>query len=182
MDNFQTKRLIAERLRPEHFELIFQMHQDKKVMAHLGGKRSRQETEEYMDLNLAHWDKYGYGIWILTENQTGLFAGRGGLRNAVLGGKNEVEIAYGLMPQFWNRGLATEFVRTLIDNGFSQLGLDSIACVTRPDNIASQRVLEKTGFQYESKVIFKDKPHMLYRHKNTNLYPYTPYARIISSI
>ena len=67
-------------------------------MAHLGGRRSPEQTSAYMKQNLAHWEQYGYGIWILRERATGCLVGRGGLRHLMLEGKNEVELAYGLMP------------------------------------------------------------------------------------
>jgi ribosomal-protein-alanine N-acetyltransferase len=166
LDNFQTKRMAAERLGPEHFEFVFQMHQDKEIMAYLGGKRSRRQTRGYMAFALDHWQKYGYGIWILREIGTGLFVGRGGLRNAVLNGKDEVEVAYGFIPQFWNKGLATELVETLVRIGLTDLKLSGLVCVTHPDNTASQRVMTKTGFQYESELIYKHKPHLLYRYQH----------------
>ena len=165
LDSFQTKRLTAERLKQGHFDFVFQMHQDEKVMAYLGGKRSYQQTKEYMEYNLAHWDRHGYGIWMLRVNETGFFAGRGGLRNAVFDGKEEVEIAYGFMPEFWDKGMATEFVRAVIKVGLSRIGLSSLICITHPDNRASKRVLEKACFKYEKEVVFKSKPHLLYRHE-----------------
>jgi RimJ/RimL family protein N-acetyltransferase len=165
--SFDTKRLRAERLREEHLDLIHGMHQDERVMAHLGGLRSPEQTSEYMARNLAHWDEHGYGIWILRERATGLFAGRGGLRNVLLREKDEVEVAYGLMPDFWGKGLATEFVKAVARIGFSQLGLSSLACVAQRDNIASVHVLKKTDFRLEGDVIYKGKPHLLFRRDIT---------------
>jgi ribosomal-protein-alanine N-acetyltransferase len=162
-DSFSTERLLAERLQEDHFELIYKMHQDEKVMAHLGGKRSRQETEEYMKQALAHWKKHEYGIWILYEISTGLFVGRGGLRNSRLGGNLEVEVAYGLLPEFWNKGLATEFAKSVVKMAFVVLGFSNLVCISVPDNLASLRVMEKTGFHYERDIISKDKLHLMYR-------------------
>lgn len=163
LDGFDTERLRAERLHEDHFELIHQMHQDERVMAHLGGPCSAEQTSKYMKHNLAHWAEYGYGIWILRQRATGTFVGRGGLRNVVLGGKNEVEVAYGLMPEFWNKGLATEFVRAVVRIGFSGIGLVSIACVTQPENKASLRVLKKTDFHFERDIVYKGEPSLLFR-------------------
>ena len=163
LDSFETKRLHTERLQQEHFDFIHQMNRNEQIMAHLGGLRSLQQTSEYMEKNLAHWEQYGYGIWILRQHTTGILTGRGGLRNNVLAGKDEVEIAYGLMPEFWNMGLATEFVEAVVRIGFSEIGLSSLVCTTQPDNIASKRVLEKSDFRYEHDIIYLDKPHLLYR-------------------
>ena len=167
LDSFDTERLRAERLRGDHFELIHRMHQDERVMAHLGGPRSPEQTSDYIKQNLAHWAVHGYGIWILRERASGVFVGRGGLRNAVLGGKDEVEVAYGLMPEFWNQGLATEFVGAVVRIGFSDIGLSSLACVTQPENKASLRVLKKTDFHFERDIIYKGEPSLLFRRDIT---------------
>lgn len=163
LDSFETKRLRAERLQQDHFEFIHQMNLDERIMAHLGGPRSLEQTSEYMRHNLAHWEQYGYGIWILRQRATGQLTGRGGLRNTVLAGKDEVEVAYGLLPEFWNMGLATEFVEAVVRIGFSEIGLSNLTCTTQQGNIASRRVLEKTDFKFERDIIHLGKPHMLFR-------------------
>lgn len=169
LDSFNTKRISAERLQQEHIDFIHRMHQDERVMAYLGGRRSREQTADYMEQNLSHWEKYGYGIWVLRENSTGDLIGRGGLRNAVLGGNDEVEVAYGLLPEFWNKGLATEFAGAIVRIGLSEIGLSGMACVAHPDNLASQAVLKKAGFVYERKVIYKKESHLMFRHDNTKI-------------
>ncbi|MBN2314955.1 MAG: GNAT family N-acetyltransferase [Sedimentisphaerales bacterium] len=163
LDSFNTQRLHIERLREEHNESIHRMHLDERVMAHLGGPRSSEQTSDYMKQNLAHWEQHGYGIWILRDRSTGHFVGRGGLRNVVLREKNEVEVAYGLMPDFWNKGLATEFVKAVVRIAFSKIGLSSLACVTQRENLASLRVLKKTDFHFEGDVVYKGTPSLLFR-------------------
>lgn len=167
LDSFDTKRLRAERLQQDHFEFIHQMNRDVRIMAHLGGPRSLEQTSEYMRHNLAHWEQYGYGVWILRQRATGLLTGRGGLRNAVLGGKDEVEVAYGQLPEFWNMGLATEFVEAVVRIGFSEIGLSSLVCITQPGNAASRRVLEKADFKFKRDIVHQDKPHLLFRRNIT---------------
>lgn len=167
LDSFQTERLSAERLEQDHLEFIHRMNKDDQVMAYLGGKRSREQTLEYMEHNLAHWDKYGYSIWILRENATGILVGRGGLRNTVMDQKDEVEVAYGLLPEYWNRGLATEFLKAVVDIGLSQLGLSGLVCVANPDNLASRRVMEKAGFEFERELVYKGQPQLLFRRDNS---------------
>jgi ribosomal-protein-alanine N-acetyltransferase len=162
-DSFSTERLLAERLQEDHLELIYKMHQDEKIMAHLGGKRSHKETIEYMKQALAHWKRHGYGIWILRDNSTGLFVGRGGLRNSVLGGNQEIEVAYGLLPEFWNKGLATELAKSVVKMAFVGLGFSNLVCISAPENLASLRVMEKAGFRYERDIIARGRLHLLYR-------------------
>ena len=167
METIRTERLLGRRLQQEHFDFVHTMHQNEKVMAHLGGKRSDEETREYFKKNLAHWDIYGYGIWILQDRTAGCLVGRGGIRHAVHGGNKEVEVAYGFLPAFWNKGLATEFVTVIIKIGLIELGFSSLVSVTTPSNLASKRVLKTCGFEYERDVPYRDKPHLLYRRNQT---------------
>ncbi len=42
-----------------------------------------------------------------------------------------------------------EAARAWVEHGFDELALDRIVAVTHPENVASQRVLEKVGMRYE---------------------------------
>ena len=91
------------------------------------------------------------------------FVGRGGLRRVVIDGKDEVEVGYGLMPEFWGQGLATELAVASVRVGFEVLKLPDVVSFTLPTNKKSRRVMEKAGFQYEKDVVWADLPHVLYR-------------------
>lgn len=57
-----------------------------------------------------------------------------------------VEIGYGISPEFWGRGFATEAVKAVTEWALSEPNVNRITAETEEDNIASQRVLEKSGF------------------------------------
>ena len=84
---------------------------------------------------------------------TGLFAGRGGLKHTSIGERDEVEVAYALLPQYWGQGLATELAVASVRAGFEVLHRPDLVCFTLTTNRASQRVMEKVGFRYERDVI-----------------------------
>ena len=58
---------------------------------------------------------------------------------------DEVEVGFLLGRPFWGQGLATEAARESVRFGFEDLDLEEIVGIVHPDNIASQRVLEKAG-------------------------------------
>jgi hypothetical protein len=74
-----------------------------------------------------------------------------------------VELAYALMAEYWNRGLATEMAGAILSVAFERLGIEELVCFTLTTNRASQRVMEKAGFEYERDVVHAGQPHMLYR-------------------
>ena len=139
------------------------MHRDPRVMATLGGMRSDEETARYLRDNLDHWDRYGYGIWAFRNKADRRFVGRAGLRNTHVGGEDEVELAYALVADYWNKGLATEMARAILKVAFEDIGLIDVVCFTLPANTASRRVMEKAGFEYERDVVHAGSPHVLYR-------------------
>ena len=58
-------------------------------------------------------------------------------------------IGYWCAREARGRGLTTRALRLLCRSGFDELALERLELVTDPDNVASQRVAEKVGFQRE---------------------------------
>ena len=155
--------MVFERLRPEHAAEIHRMHRDAEQMALLGGVRTLEQTTAYMERNLAHWDEFGYGIWLLRDITTNEAIGRTLLRHLDIDGVDEVETGYGFFPAYWGRGLATEATLTCLDYGWRLLNLQSIVAITLPINARSRRVMEKTGMTYEREIVREGATHVLYR-------------------
>ena len=59
------------------------------------------------------------------------------------------EIGYIFLPDGRGRGYATRAVRLVAEWLFDELGIGRLQARTHPDNVASQRVLERVGFQRE---------------------------------
>lgn len=163
LDFFRTPRLIALRLVPSDLVDCCRMNRNEQVRATLGGVLTDEQSREWLERNLAHWDRYGFGVYFL-HDASGQFVGRAGLRHAdVEGMGDKVEVLYALMPEFWGQGLATEIARACIRLGFDELGLPEIVGFTLTTNLASQRVLEKSGLCYEGDILHAGLPHRLYR-------------------
>lgn len=162
-ESFRTERLAAERLRPEHFAALLAMHRDPVVMASIGGIRGEAETRDYLDRNLEHWRRHGFGLWVLRDAGSEEFAGRAGLRRCEIEGATEVELAYAMAGGYHGRGLATEASRAILGIAFGALGLQSVVAFTAPGNRGSRRVMGKCSFVYERDVVHAGLEHVLYR-------------------
>ncbi len=90
---------------------------------------------------LAHWTRYGFGLWAVHVRETGMFAGECGLRWLEDG--SDVELSYGLLPAFRGRGFATEAARAALGHAFGPLSLPRVVALSRGTNHVSHRVLEK---------------------------------------
>jgi len=160
---FETDRLVAERLRLGHLEELANMHVDERTMATLGGVRPIAATETFVETNLEHWRQNGFGLWMFRRSSDGAFVGRAGVRRVHVGGADEVEIAYALKSEMWGCGFATEIARKLVSIGLTDLGLRTLVAFTLPENLASIRVMEKVGLRFDRAILHRQKPHVLYR-------------------
>ncbi len=163
LKTIETERLIGDRPHFSHLDDLCRMHRDATVMATLAGVRSDEWTRQFLQNELEHWERYGFGLWTFRDRATGRFVGRAGLRHCRVEGNDEVELAYALMSAFWGQGLATEIAQASLKIGFEQLNLSTVVCFTLPTNRASQRVMAKAGFQYERDISHANLPHVFYR-------------------
>ena len=165
LERIETRRLVGERLREEHFEVLRAFDSDPDVMATLGGLRSENETLEQLRANLEHWEREGFGPWVFRDRETGEVRGTGALRRVRIEGREEVEVGYRVAAAWWGRGIATEMASTLVGLARERLGLAEIVAFTLPHNVASRRVMEKVGFRYERDIEWAGLPHVLYRQR-----------------
>jgi RimJ/RimL family protein N-acetyltransferase len=162
MERFSTSRLTAEKLHEGHLDDLVELHLDPEVSRYLGGVRSAEATTVYLTANIAHWNRYGFGLWVL-RTKTGEFVGRAGIRHVFVEDVEEIEVVYVFKRTLWGQGLASEITSTLTSIGLSQLHLPSLVGLVSLSNGASCRVLEKSGFGPERRAIFKGEEVMVYR-------------------
>jgi [ribosomal protein S5]-alanine N-acetyltransferase len=163
LEEIRTNRLLLRRPSPADLDDLLVMHQDPRVMATLGGVRTPEQIKSFFTRWMDDWDRNGFSWWSIRMLDTGKFAGRGGLRRVPVEGRDEVEVGYGFLSEFWGRGLATELARESVRLGFEELRLPNLVSFTLPTNLASRRVMEKAGFRYERDIIHANLPHVLYR-------------------
>ncbi|MCK1682472.1 GNAT family N-acetyltransferase [Bradyrhizobium sp. 147] len=164
MDNFTTPRLTAERLHEHHLADLVALHLDAEVSRYIGGARSPETTKVYLDVNLAHWDRHGFGLWALRTSD-GAFAGRAGIRHILVDDVTEIEIAYAFKRDLWGQGLASEIASALTDIGLSQLALPSLIGIVYVANGASRRVLEKSHYLLERRTNRHGEDVAIYRKR-----------------
>jgi RimJ/RimL family protein N-acetyltransferase len=162
-EQIETAHLRGVRIAETDLPRLRELHQNAAVMRTLGGLRDEAATRSLLERLLADWRGDGFGLWWLWDRATAATAGHGGLRRTRVEGVDEVEVSYALLPQFWGNGYATEIAQRSAALAQHELHLPGIVGFTLPGNIASQRVLQKTGLTYEKDILHAGFPHVLYR-------------------
>jgi RimJ/RimL family protein N-acetyltransferase len=158
----ETDRLRLRAFTPGDLDDLYLVFGDAEVMTYIsGGKpRTREATRTGLLRTIEGWRERGFGLWAVVEKDTGRVIGYCGL--IFLEGTTEIELAYGLAKSSWGKGLATEAARAGLRFGFEELKLERIVAVVNPQNIPSQRVLEKLGMKYTRNAHHYDADLMYY--------------------
>ena len=158
MNVAETERLILRRFTPEDAEDNYRIYTDPENMRFMGRRPDSVEFERYhIRRHIAdYYDKHGFGLWAVTLKENNRLVGRCGLLYQQIEDAREAEVTYLIDRLYWGRGLATEAAREAVRLGFEKYKLPRIVAVIDRRNLASVRVAEKLGMQYERDVNFKE--------------------------
>ena len=106
---------------------------------------SEEESAEWLKLRLNHWEKHGFGRFILSEKNRTEPIGYCGLEHTK--DTDFIDIRYGLLPKVWGKGHASRAALAVLNHGFTTLNLNKICGAAVPGNIPSVAVLEKLGLK-----------------------------------
>lgn len=137
-----TERLELNPITMADADRLAAFHADARVMNLLQhGVLTRAESDALVATYEAEWPALGFGSWTLTERTGGGLVGLGGLR--IHDGGFGVALRVAFAPEAQGKGYGPEFGRAALAFAFDVVGLSRVIAITRPDNLASQRSLEK---------------------------------------
>ncbi len=147
-----TDRLVLRQFTPSDVDLLLALDNDPEVMRYINGGRPvpREEIEtDTLPAFLGYYERFdGYGFWAAQDRSTMDFLGWFHFRPPAGHERDDVELGYRLHRHAWGRGLATEGSRALITKGFTDHGVRRVFAETMAVNVASRRVMEKSGLLF----------------------------------
>lgn len=170
----ETERLILRRWTPDDVDALFEMCRDPQVMRHIGDRRPWTDISRahlWLERVAAAYREHGYGRLAVVEKASGRVIGSCGFGepNTPPG----IDLGYVFARSAWGRGLATEAAGACLRYGFEQLGFAEVMADADFDNLASRRVLEKIGFEFQclKRDEGDDQDSILYIARNPSLSP-----------
>jgi ribosomal-protein-alanine N-acetyltransferase len=115
----------------------------------------RETAIAVVESSIESFVNHGFGFWAICFNNDPELIGFGGLRHFTEDGgvTSEVEILYGVAPERWGKGIATEAAGAALRYGFEERELAHIYAGADPPNAASFRVIEKLGMKFARKTV-----------------------------
>lgn len=162
--DLETARLRLEPYNDSHYEGLRRMDSDSVVMRYInnGIVKTPEETWESIRRVKARWEKYGFSWWAIKEKSTGVIVGAACLQHLANVDGEPLEIGWRLVPAYNGKGYATEAAKAIIAFGAELIGATYLVAVADPENIPSQRVMQRLGMTYKAIERHYDVPCVVY--------------------
>ena len=159
----ETERLILREILDEDEEALFELDSDPEVHRYVGNKPviNREQIQLVIGFIRQQYEDNGIGRWAVIEKKTNNFVGWAGLKlfkENINNHENFYELGYRFMQKHWGKGFATEASKAIVDYGFNVLKTDKIYAMTDVNNLASKKVLQKTGLKFIETFDFDGEP------------------------
>lgn len=141
----ETPRLYLRRMTPADLPALRKILQDGEVMYAYNGAFNEAETLNWLERQLARYQKYGFGLWAVVLKETNEMIGQCGLTMQPWKEEEVLEIGYLFQKEHWHRGYATEAARACAQYAFEVLGAEEVCSIIRDNNLPSQRVALRNG-------------------------------------
>jgi ribosomal-protein-alanine N-acetyltransferase len=170
---FETDRLIIRQYTLADEEDFFRLNGDAEVMKYIREAKSRQECNIFLKRNLAFYKQHPLmGRWAMVEKASNKFCGSFAVipvETADSTRHSEIQLGYALLKEHWGKGYATESTLAGRQYAFDIMKLPVIVAITDTANIASQKVLLRSGFEQQPDIWEANRPLCYFTSRNPNV-------------
>ncbi|MDF2553436.1 MAG: N-acetyltransferase [Chryseobacterium sp.] len=148
----ETERLILRKLEKSDAERMFLLDSNPDVMKYIGISPllKLEESEKVIQMIQQQYQDNGLGRLAVIEKETGLLIGWSGLKlytAKINDYQNFYELGYRFLPESWGKGYAFESAKASLNFGFNDLNAEIIYAYAHAENGASNKVLNRLGFE-----------------------------------
>ncbi|MCI0488567.1 MAG: GNAT family N-acetyltransferase [Blastocatellia bacterium] len=122
----ETSRLRLRPCREDDIDDLHRLWIDPQVRKYLWDDTviTREQAAEVVSASLESFERHGFGQWVVFLKEEISLIGFCGFR--LFDDPPEVEILYGIAPEYWGEGLATEAAKAMIRCGFEEHSFERI--------------------------------------------------------
>ena len=150
LKTLETERLILRKMTLEDAEDMFEYASDPDVAKYTtwDAHQSLKDSKFFLKIVVERYKNRQITDWGIVHKEDGKFIGTCGFAECHLF-HSRAEIGYAISRKYWRQGYMSEAVNAIIKFGFQTMNLNRIEARCDVENIASARVMEKVGMQFE---------------------------------
>lgn len=142
----ETKRLLLKPYSMEDLEDYYSLMSNPIVWTYSTNTPHENilQSEQQLKEILTRYEHSCIGFYALFEKTENVYIGEAGILsiNRIA---DRCVIGYNLLPDYWGKGYATEIAKSLIEYAFDELQVERVEALAHKSNMASCKVLEKSG-------------------------------------
>ncbi len=164
----ETERLVLRRHTINDFADMVVLWGEPEVTLYTSARKTSSREECWQRLLRYHglWSLLGYGYFAIIEKRGGVFVGEAGLadfhRDIKPSLEGYAEAGWALLPSHWGKGYAQEALMAIFNWYAATPTPCPIACIIDPENRASIKLAEKTGFRLKGPTEYKGEPCLMF--------------------
>lgn len=165
LEGQSTDRLLFRKIDASDFQHWLKFFQDPRTSVHWVEEKISPELtcENWYQKQQWRYENNKGGMNALIEKTSNQLIGHAGLLVQTVDGVEVLEIGYSLLPEFWNKGYATEAAATCKHFAFQNNFTDSLISIISVTNTQSQQVASKNGMVVEKKTRYRNNEVFIYR-------------------
>ncbi len=150
---FHSNRLIYKKLKQDDLENYLLAVGDPDVMKYITGFAfARINGISRFNQTLAQNELYRKVGYYSIKTKEGKFIAYGKLQFV---NPTTLESGYCILKKHWNNGYGTEISEALVSFAKTLEPYKKLIAITHPENIYSQKILIKSGFEFEKKIEYE---------------------------
>ena len=150
----ETGRLLLRTLKLDDLDALMDIWGNEEVMKYCGGAGTRDRELRSLQYYITMQEERGFSPYLVLLKDTREVLGVCGFNPPHE--EYDAELMYHFSKTHWGRGYALEAADACVKYARTFLKFRKIGASVDPDNIASQRILEKIGFRFIGKKWFED--------------------------
>ncbi|CAM4448380.1 GNAT family N-acetyltransferase [Flavobacterium terrigena] len=166
LEGQETERLKFRLLNIEDFDIWIELFEDIEICEFLGVDKIKTPEERcqfWFDITFDRYENNLGGANIIIDKTTNEIVGQSGLIVREIEEKQEIEIAYSILPKYRQKGYASEATKKCKDFAFENDFSKSLISIINTKNSNSEKVAENNGMTIDKTITFKDMLVNIYR-------------------
>lgn len=161
----ETNRIMFRSIHLSDFDQWLEFFKTPETTRHWIADYDAPEVEckKWYEKQFNRYETDKGGMNALIEKASGRLIGHCGLLKQTVDHIPELEIGYSLLPQFWNKGYATEAAKKCRDHAFENKFSDSLISIISLTNLPSELVARKTGMALDKTTFYNGNEVNIFR-------------------
>ncbi|WP_136668121.1 GNAT family N-acetyltransferase [Flavobacterium sp. H122] len=166
LEGQETERLKFRLLNTEDFNIWVELFENIEVCRFLGVDKIETPDERckfWFEITFERYKNNLGGANVLLDKITNEIVGQSGLIVREVEGKQEIEIAYSILPAYRKKGFAYESTKKCKEFAFENNLSKSLISIIHTENSNSEKVAENNGMKKDKTIDYNGMPVNIYR-------------------